>query len=126
MRVAVTFIVKGPVSDHALFDKVLFDKDSDAFDLLFTCHFVRESNLDLTCELCIRTLLDLLYFVPQDFAIEIPSRSVVRKDDFVHYDAAFMCEVMGQTSLFVIELLTSSVCGGGNSGTATCATHDFY
>ena len=37
-----------------------------------------------------------------------------------------MGEVMGQTGLFVIELLTGSVCGGGNSRTATCATHDFY
>ena len=40
MRVAVTFIVKSPVSDHALFDKVVPDEASDAFDLLFTCHFV--------------------------------------------------------------------------------------
>ena len=64
MRVAVTFIVKGPVSDHALFDKVLFDKVPYAFDLLITCHFVGKSYLDLTCELCIRTLLDLLHFIP--------------------------------------------------------------
>lgn len=64
MRVAVTFIVKGPVSDHALFDKVVLDEAPDTFDLLITCHFVRESNFDLTRELCIRTLLDLLHFVP--------------------------------------------------------------
>lgn len=64
MRVAVTFIVKSPVSDHAFFDKVLFDKVPYAFDLLITCHFVRKSYLDLTCELCIRTLLDLLHFIP--------------------------------------------------------------
>ncbi len=102
------------------------NKDKYEFDLLITCHFVRESNFDLTCELCIRTLLDLLHFVPQNFAIEVPSRSIVRKDNLVHYDAAFMCEVMGQTCLFVMELLTGSVCGGGNSRTATCATHDFY
>ena len=102
MRVAVTFIVKSPICDHALFDKVLFDKVSDTFDLLITCHFVGESNLDLTCELCIRTLLDLLHFVPQDFAIEIPSRSIVRKDNLVHYDAAFTCEIMCQTGLFVV------------------------
>ena len=64
MRVAVTFIVKGPVSDHTLRHKVFFDKVPDTFDLLITCHFVRESYLDLSCELCIRTLLDLLHFVP--------------------------------------------------------------
>ena len=126
MRVAVTFIVKSPICDHALFDKVVLDKAPYAFYLLFTCHFVWESDLDLTCELCIRTLLDLLHFVPQDFAIEIPSRSIVRKDNLVHYDAAFMGEIVGQTCLFVMELLTGSVCGGGNSRTATCATHDFY
>ena len=64
MRVAVTFIMKSPICDHALFDKVVLDEVPDTFDLLITCHFVRESNLDLTCELCIRTLLDLLHFVP--------------------------------------------------------------
>ena len=64
MRITVTFIVKGPVCDHTLFDKVVLDEAPDAFDLLITSHFVRESNLDLTCELCIRTLLNLLHFVP--------------------------------------------------------------
>ena len=64
MRVAVTFIVKSPICDHALFDKVVLDKTPYAFDLFVTAHFVGESHLDLTCELCIRTLLDLLHFVP--------------------------------------------------------------
>ena len=93
---------------------------------MITCHFVWECNFDLTGELCIRTLLDLLHFVPQNFAIEILSRSIVRKDNLVHYDTAFVCEVMGQTCLFVMELLTCSVGGGGNSRTSTSATHDFY
>ena len=126
MRIAVTFIVKSPICDHALFDKVVLDKASYAFDLFVTGHFVGKSHLDLTSELCIRTLLDLLHFVPQDFAIEIPSRSIVRKDNLVHYDAAFMGEIVDQTRLFVIEFFTGSVGGGGNSGTATSATHDFY
>ena len=64
MRVAVTFIVKSPVSDHALFDKVVLDKTSYAFDLFVTAHFIWKSYFDLTSELCIRTLLDLLHFVP--------------------------------------------------------------
>ena len=118
--------MESPVCDHALFDKVVLDKAPYAFYLLFTCHFVGESNLDLACELCIRTFLDLLHFVPQDFAIEIPSRSIVRKDNLVHYDAAFMGEIVDQTRLFVIEFFTGSVGGGGNSRTATSATHDFY
>ena len=64
MRVAVTFIVKSPICDHALFDKVVLNEASYAFDLFLTGHFVGESHLDLTCELCIRTLLDLLHFIP--------------------------------------------------------------
>ena len=102
MRVAVTFIVKSPICDHALFDKVILDEASYTFDLFVSAHFVGQCHLDFTCELCIRTLLDLLHFVPQDLAIEKPSRSIVRKDNLVHYDAAFMCEVMGQTGLFVV------------------------
>ena len=64
MRITVTFIMESPICDHALFDKVVFDKTSYAFDLFFTTHFVWESYLNLTGELCIRTLLNLLHFVP--------------------------------------------------------------
>ena len=64
MRIAVTFIVKSPISDHTLFDKVVLDKASYAFDLFLTVHFIGESYLDLAGKLCIRTLLNLLHFVP--------------------------------------------------------------
>ena len=126
VRISVTLIMKCPVCDHAFRYEIIFDKASYAFDLLFTCHFIRESDLDLAGELCIGSLLDLLHFVPEHFAVLVPLWRVRRKDDLVLYHSAFTREVVRYTGLVVIQLLAGPVCSRSYSGSAARTTDDLY
>ena len=102
MRIAVAFIVKSPICDHAFAYKVIPDKTSYTFDLFFAVHLCRKGNFDLTSELSIRSFLDLLHFVPEYFAVRITLGSIFGKHDLAKDNAALAGEVVRDAGLVVI------------------------
>ena len=126
MRIPVPLVMKCPVSDHALGNKVVPDITPDTFDLILSCHFRWKSDFDLTCELCIRSLFDLLDFIPQNLTVRKPLRCIFRKKDLTHNDSALTGKVVRHAGLAVVQLLAGSVCGGSHSGSSTRTTDDLY
>ena len=126
MGISISLVMECPVSDHALRNKVVPDITPDTFDLILSCHFRWKSNFDLSCELCIRSLFDLLDFIPQNFTVRKPLWCIFRKKDLTHIDSALPGKVVRQTSLFVAQFLAGSVCCGSHSGSATSTTDDLY
>lgn len=126
MRITVAFVVQCPVCDHAIAYEVVLNETPDTFDLFYTAHLGRQGNFDLTGELSIRSFLDLLHFVPENFTVRITLRSIGRKHDLAKDNAAFAGEVVRYAGLVVIQLLTGSVSGRSNGGSATRTTDDFY
>ncbi len=126
MRISVSLVMKCPVSDHALGNKSVPDITPDTFDLILSCHFRWKSDFDLTCELCIRSLFDLLDFIPKNLTVRKPLRCIFRKKDLAHNDSAFTGKVVCHASLAVIQFLAGSVCSRSHSGSATRAADDLY
>ena len=126
MRITVAFVVQCPVCDHAFAYEVVLNETPDTFDLFFATHLGRQGNFDLTGELGVRSFLDLLHFVPQNFAVLITLRSIGRKHDLAKDNAALAGEVVRNAGLVVIQLLAGSVSGRSYGGSATRTTDDFY
>gem|GEM_PF-6604327 len=102
MRITVAFVVQRPISDHAFAYEVVLNETPDTFDLFFATHLGRQGNFDLTGELSVRSFLDLLHLVPQNFAVLITLRSIGRKHDLAKDNAALAGEVVRNAGLVVI------------------------
>ena len=69
MRIAVTLIMQRPVSNHSFAYKVLLNICPHTGNLLIAIHFCRKCHLNFPGELCVRSFLDFLHFIPEDFPI---------------------------------------------------------
>ena len=110
--VAVVFVVKRPVGDHAFRNEVLLNVIPDAFDLLGTSHLNRKSDFHFPGKLSVRSPFCFLHFVPENLTVPECWRYMLRKQDFAHDDTAFPGEVIQHSGFIIQQLFTGTVCSG--------------
>lgn len=109
VRIAITRIMKRPVSDHSFRNEIICHIASDTADLIFPIHFCRKSYLHFSCKLSIGSFLDFLHLVPEDLTIAVSLRRMLRQHDLIQDDTSFFCKIMNESGLFVPQLFTGAI-----------------
>ena len=106
MWIAISFIMKRPVSYHTLRCEVLLYVSSDTIDLLDPVHFHGKCYLDFSCEPSIAASFHLLNIVPQLLPVMVFFRRILRQQYLTHDYPALCREVMDDTCFMIRELLS--------------------
>ena len=126
MRVSIAFVVQCPVRNHSFRDKVFPDIGTDTFNLLWSRHFHRESDLHFPGQLCVASFLCFLYFVPKSLTVLVNYRRMFRKQDLTHDNPALCRKVMLNSGFVIQQLLSGSICGGGHRRAAGRTADNLY
>ena len=101
MRIAVTFIMQRPVCYHPFAHKILLNVTTHTHNLRFPVKLFRKGHFDFSCKLRVRSLFNLLDFIPQYLTIFESFGRMRGQEDLAHNDPAFFGEIMREACLFI-------------------------
>ena len=130
MRLCLTVLADIPmdieVSNHALVDKLGFDKVAGQRNPLARAHLARNRELDLARKLRILSLLGGLDSVPEPFAVSKLGRRAFGQQHLRVDNAVLVREVMVAVEPLIVQPFGSAISRCRHSAAPAGAADDFY